>query len=264
MTDRGNQPLLEFVAARRGARHITLIDPDSQPSEIAAARCVAAVRAGSGMIFVGGSTGTDGINVHETVVAIQQALADESERESDGGVDWRVPVVLFPSGAKAFSPAADAITFMMLMNSTSPRFLIEEQVSGALAIREAGLTTLSMGYIVCSPGGKVGEVGQADPIAADDIERVSAYAVCAESFGFKLLYLEAGSGAEKPVSPELVSAARQSCSLTLIVGGGIRTPAQAATAVSAGADWIVTGNLTEQMDSYEELEQSLREMISAF
>lgn len=262
MVERVGRHLSEFVKGCGVARHVILIDPDSQSCEVAANRCIAAARAGSKMIFVGGSTGTDGVNVHETVVAIQQALSAHKNESGESDIDWDIPVVLFPSGAKAFSPAADAITFMMLMNSKSPRFLVEEQVAGSPAIREAGLATLPMGYVVCEPGGKVGEVGQADLLSPSDIERVQAYAICAESFGFQLLYLEAGSGADQPVSTELIQAAREACSLTLIVGGGIRNSVQAAAAVAAGADWIVTGNLTEQTDEADELFAILNEIVT--
>jgi phosphoglycerol geranylgeranyltransferase len=47
--------------------------------------------------------------------------------------------------------------------------------------------------------------------------------------------------------------------ITLIVGGGIRTKEQAIAAVSAGADIIVTGNVTETSDS----KQRVAEIITA-
>ena len=72
-------------------------------------------------------------------------------------------------------------------------------------------------------------------------------------FGFKLLYLEAGSGAKSQVNPDLIKSARAVNELTLIVGGGIRTPEQALLASEAGADWIVTGTLTEDASNLEEL-----------
>jgi phosphoglycerol geranylgeranyltransferase len=108
------------------------------------------------------------------------------------------------------------------MNSKSPRYLIEEQVAGSLFIKKAGISPLPMGYIICEPGGKAGEVGQADLILSNQTERISAYATTAEYYGFKIIYLEAGSGAQTPVSPELIKAARESCNLTIVVGGGIR------------------------------------------
>ena len=260
-------PTLRHVAdTSNGARHAILIDPADQTPEMAAKRCVAAVSAGSRMVLVGGSTGTDMMNVHNTVVAIKEALeliTWASSQDSDLDEEsWRVPIVLFPAGAAALSPAADGITFMMLMNSTKTRFLIEEQLSGAPFIREAGVETLPMGYVVCSPGGRVGEVGEANLLKAGQNDRAAAYAMTAQSYGFELLYLEAGSGAHTPVDSELIRTARASCNLTLIVGGGIRDGETARRAVEAGADWIITGNLTESFDDADELQGVLTEFIN--
>ena len=260
--------LLAYVqAGSMGARHIILLDPDDQTPEVAAARAVAAVSAGSRMVFVGGSTGTDDDNVHATVLAVQEALELCAWNASqDSGLsedDWKVPVVLFPAGAHALSPLADGITFMMLMNSLDRRFIINEQVTAALPLKEAGVSPLSMGYLVCAPGGAVGEVGKADLFHADDTDRVREYAACAEYFGFDLLYLEAGSGADTPISSNLIQAAREACDLTLLVGGGIRDGQAARRAVQAGADWVVTGSLTEEFDDPDELQRTLSEFITS-
>ena len=247
-------------------RHAILIDPADQTPDVAAKRAMAAVAAGSRMVLVGGSSDTDMDNVHRTVVAIQEALELVTWASSqDSGLEeknWKVPVVLFPQGAAALSPAADAITFMMLMNSKSPRYLIEEQVAGSLYIKKAGISPLPMGYIICEPGGKAGEVGKADLILSSETERIAAYATTAEYYGFKIIYLEAGSGAKTPVSPELIKAARKSCDLTIIVGGGIRDGETAKIASDAGADWVITGNLTESFDDANALLNVLMEFIS--
>ena len=247
-------------------RHAILIDPADQTPDVAAKRAMAAVAAGSRMVLVGGSSDTDMDNVHRTVVAIQEALELVTWASSqDSGLEeknWKVPVVLFPQGAAALSPAADAITFMMLMNSKSPRYLIEEQVAGSLYIKKAGISPLPMGYIICEPGGKAGEVGKADLILSSETERIAAYATTAEYYGFKIIYLEAGSGAKTPVSPDLIKAARKSCDLTIIVGGGIRDGETAKIASDAGADWVITGNLTESFDDANALQKVLMEFIS--
>ena len=209
------------------------------------------------IILVGGSTRIPAIQ--EAVELVTWASSQDSGLEEK---NWKVPVVLFPQGAAALSPAADAITFMMLMNSKSPRYLIEEQVAGSLFIKKAGISPLPMGYIICEPGGKAGEVGQADLILPSQTERISAYATTAEYYGFRIIYLEAGSGAQNPVSPELIKAAREACNLTIVVGGGIRDGETAKIASDAGADWIITGNLTESFDDANALQDVLTGFIS--
>ena len=261
MLPTSNLNLHDYFYNQNQASHIILIDPDSQSSEAAANRCVTAIKSGSKMIFVGGSTGTDNHNVDETVISIQNALLEQSNISSTPEM-WDIPVVLFPACANSFSSSADGITFMMLMNSNSTQFLIDEQLIGAPAIKSANVTPISMGYVVCDPGGKVGEVGKANLIKENQIELMKSYSICAEYYGFSLLYLEAGSGSSNPVSPNLIKAARESCNLTLIVGGGIRDGESARLAVQAGADWIVTGNLCEEFSDTDELQTTLSTFIT--
>ena len=265
---RPNLTTLEYVLSKKThTRHITLIDPAKQDANTAADRAMVAVECGSSMIFVGGSTDTPDEVVHSTCKAIQEAFelrafASSQDPESDES-QWHIPVVLFPGGAHALSPAADAITFMMLMNSKSRRFLIGEQIRGAPYLEKFGVEALPTGYVVCAPGGRVGEVGDAELIQPNDVELTHAYALTARMFGFKILYLEAGSGAENQVSEALIKSARTVQELTLVVGGGIRTPQQASLAAQAGADWIVTGTLTEDASNLEELRQRIRAIVSA-
>jgi phosphoglycerol geranylgeranyltransferase len=91
----------------------------------------------------------------------------------------------------------------------------------------------------------------------DDTSLVKAYSLTAAMYGFKLLYLEAGSGAENQVDPELIKSAKTTEGLTMLVGGGIRTPQQAQIAAEAGADWIVTGTLTEDATDLADLREKI-------
>jgi Predicted phosphate-binding enzymes, TIM-barrel fold len=62
----------------------------------------------------------------------------------------------------------------------------------------------------------------------------------------KLIYMDAGSGAEKPVRPEMISAVKNEISIPLIVGGGINSPLKVRAALKAGADMVVIGNSIER------------------
>lgn len=262
-----DEGLLNYILDRSfGCRHITLIDPGKQSSEIATRRAIACVNAGSRMIFIGGSTDTPDEVVHETCKSIQEALELQifaaSQDPTSNEETWRVPVVLFPGGAHALSPAADGITFMMLMNSESRKFLVGEQLRGAPYLDKFGVEALPTGYLVFSPGGKVGEVGGAQLIESNQTDLVKSYSLTAKMFGFKILYLEAGSGASTQVGENCISAARDVDELCLIVGGGIRTSEQAAKAARAGANWIVTGTLTEDASNMDELSQKISDVVS--
>jgi putative glycerol-1-phosphate prenyltransferase len=67
-----------------------------------------------------------------------------------------------------------------------------------------------------------------------------------EQLGMKAVYLEAGSGAKKPVPTDLIAAVRDSIEVEIWVGGGIQTPQAAMEACKAGADVIVIGTAFEQ------------------
>ena len=260
--------LLNYVLDRTsGCRHITLIDPGKQSAEVATRRAIAAIESGSSMIFVGGSTDTPDEVVHETCKTIQDALELQifaaSQDPLGNESKWRVPVVLFPGGAHALSPAADGITFMMLMNSRSRRFLISEQLRGAPYLEKFGVEPIPTGYVVFSPGGKVGEVGDVELIHEGQEETVHSYALTAKMFGFKILYLEAGSGASSQVDENSIKSARRVDELCIIVGGGIRTGEQASLAAKSGANWIVTGTLTEDASSIDEMRQKVSEVVNA-
>ena len=245
-------------------QHITLIDPDKQSPEVAAQRALIAVECGTSAIFIGGSTDTGSNIVDDTCGAIQEALelamfASSQHPDADEEM-WNIPVILFPGGAHAMSAKADGILFMMLMNSKSRQFLIGEQLMGAPYISKAELQTIPTGYIVCAPGGAVGEVGQAELIESEDTELVGAYCQTAEMYGFSTVYLEAGSGASESVPGKIISAVKESTDVILIVGGGIKTPESASKVVASGADIVVTGTLVE---TSTKLVQDMSSLISS-
>ena len=152
---------------------------------------------------------------------------------------------------------------MMLMNSELRKFLIGEQLRGASHLEKFGVEALPTGYLVFSPGGKVGEVGKAQLINKGENDLVKSYAITAKMFGFKILYLEAGSGASSQVDAESIKTARNVDELCLIVGGGIRTGQQAAIAAQSGANWVVTGTITEDAENMDELRQRISEIVES-
>lgn len=231
--ERGKVELLLTSAAARGAGHLTLIDPDSQSPEEAARMARAATEGGTDAIMVGGSVGAAGVLLHETVKKIKE--------QTD------LPVILFPSSVAGLCENADAVFFMSLLNSRSPAYIVENQALGAPLILRYGLEPLPMAYIIIEPGGTVGYVGDARLIPRRKPELAAAYALAAKYMGMRLVYLEAGSGADSPVPTKMVALVKKLIGdVLLIVGGGIRSGATAAELVAAGADLIVTGTAVER------------------
>ena len=216
-----------------GAAHLTLIDPDSQSPAQAAEMAEAAAQGGTDAIMVGGSVGAAGVLLHDTV--------DRIKRITD------LPVILFPSSVAGLCENADAVFFMSLLNSRTPAYIAENQALGAPLVHRYGLEPIPMAYIIVEPGGTVGFVGDARLIPRKKPELAAAYALAARYFGMRLVYLEAGSGADSPVPLEMVAMVKKVLgSGLLVVGGGIRGEESAAKLVKAGADMIVTGTALEK------------------
>jgi phosphoglycerol geranylgeranyltransferase len=226
--------VLEWIrqSRARARLHMTLIDPDKQAPE--AARRIAQIAAGAGSdaILIGGSSRVTRPEVESTLAQIKSATA--------------LPAILFPSGAEGVAADADAIFYLSLLNSRSPRFLIREAMRAGAFLRRAGIEPISVGYLIVEPGMRAGEVGEADLIRRDDPGEAVRYAMAAENMGMSMLYLEAGSGAPEPVPAEMIAAVRAAISILLCVGGGIRYPEQAKIIAAAGADIIVTGTIVER------------------
>ncbi|MCX6673132.1 MAG: geranylgeranylglyceryl/heptaprenylglyceryl phosphate synthase [Methanothrix sp.] len=234
MFERGRVELLLAAAvAEHGAGHLTLIDPDSQSPSEAGTMALAAAKGGTDAIMVGGSVGAAGILLHETVREIKE-MTD-------------LPVILFPSSVAGLCENADAVFFMSLLNSRSPAYIVENQALGAPLILRYGLEPIPMAYIIIEPGGTVGFVGDARLIPRRKPELAAAYALSARFMGMRLVYLEAGSGADSPVPAGMVALVKKILGdVLLIVGGGIRSGGAAAELVNAGADLIVTGTGVEK------------------
>ncbi|TMI51278.1 geranylgeranylglyceryl/heptaprenylglyceryl phosphate synthase [Candidatus Bathyarchaeota archaeon] len=210
----------------RGCIHLSLIDPEKFPGRLS--KSLEDLESwGTAAIMVGGST-LDG-----TVKKIKE-LTD-------------LPVILFPNGPAGVSRFADAIFFMSLLNSSSPRFLILAQAKGAPSVKRFKLEPIPLGYLVVGDSKTaVSSVGRANRIPYSKPELAAAYALAAQYLGMRFVYLEAGSGAEHPVDTSMVEKVSSDLTIPVIVGGGIRTPDQARALAKAGASAIVTGTLLEQ------------------
>jgi putative glycerol-1-phosphate prenyltransferase len=158
-----------------------------------------------------------------------------------------VPVVLFPGSNLYIHSDADGILFLSLISGRNPEFLIGQHVVAAPLLKASGLEILPTGYMLVD-GGKpttVSYISNTQPIPADKADIAACTAMAGEMLGQQLLYLDAGSGAENPVSPGMISAVKKATSLPLLAGGGIRSGEQARNAWEAGADCIVIGNVLE-------------------
>ena len=160
----------------------------------------------------------------------------------------RLPVILFPGDSSQISSEADALLFLSLISGRNPEFLIEQQVRSVEKIKSSDLEVIPTGYILIDGGREtsVQKVSKTIPINQKDLKLVVNTALAGQYSGKKLIYLEAGSGAEYPVSSEIIKAVSSSLKIPVIVGGGIRTQQQMQNAYKSGATMVVMGTAFEK------------------
>lgn len=188
-------------------------------------------------IFVGGSTVENG-QTEACIKALKMATS--------------LPVILFPGDHSQITPAADGLLFLSLISGRNPEYLIDQQIQAVKQIRNSRLEIIPTGYILIDGGNvsAVEKVSKTSPMSQSLPEKIVHTALAGEYSGKKLIYLEAGSGAEFPVHPEIISSVKQALSIPIIVGGGIHSGEQLSAAYSAGADMVVVGTAFENGDFF--------------
>jgi putative glycerol-1-phosphate prenyltransferase len=158
-----------------------------------------------------------------------------------------IPLILFPGDSYQLSYKADGILFLSLISGRNPELLIGKHVITAPYLKLSPLEIIPTGYMLVDGGvpTTVSYISNTSPIPSDKNDIAACTAMAGEMLGLKCIYMDAGSGAKKPVSEEMIATVRNVVQIPIIVGGGIRTPEQAARNVIAGADIIVVGNAFE-------------------
>ncbi len=210
-----------------------LIDPDKADDGRLREIVRISALAGVDMFFVGGSLLTADTMAH---------CMAELRRQCD------IPVVLFPGNAMQVHPGADALLFLSLISGRNAEMLIGKHVVAAPYVKAAQLEVIPTGYLLID-GGKTTAVHYMThslPIPSDKPDIAACTVLAGEMLGLKMMYLEAGSGALHAVPVAMVEAVRKQTRLPLIVGGGLRTPADARSRWQAGADVLVVGTAAEE------------------
>lgn len=209
-----------------------LVDPDKTSLEEIPVISNRIKNLKANFIFVGGSTVENGLT-HVFVEKLKE--------------NTQIPVVLFPGDYSQVTNKADALLFLSLLSGRNPEYLIEQQIKAVPFLKNSILEIIPTGYILIDGGtnSSVLKVSKTTPIPQNNINLAVATAVAGMYKGKQLIYLEAGSGAKKPVSSELISEVKKNISIPLIVGGGIRSKEQLDTAYKNGADIVVIGTAFE-------------------
>ena len=146
------------------------------------------------------------------------------------------------------SEKADAILLLSLISGRNPDYLIGEHIRASRQLKKSKLEIIPTGYVLINGGKKVSahKISKTSPIKYSNNELATSTAIAGELLGMKLIYLEAGSGAKKPLSKVMIQNVKKNISVPLIAGGGIDSAEKAKAVCNAGADVIVVGNAIEK------------------
>src|SRR5690349_24976987 len=210
-----------------------LVDPDKINAATTEQLVSLAVEAQIDYFFVGG------------ILVISTNL-DECIREIK--VSCSIPVIIFPGSTSQISRYADALLYLSLISGRNPELLIGQHVISAPAVKQSGLEIMPTGYMVIDGGAPttVSYISNASPIPSDKNEIAMCTAMAGEMLGMKLIYMDSGSGAKRPITETMIEKVASHIEAPLIVGGGIAEPERAYRNCKAGADIIVVGNAIER------------------
>ena len=210
-----------------------LIDPDKQDNTQLLSIINKAKKANVDYFFVGGSLLTN-----DSLEICLSTLKKESS----------IPVILFPGNAMQVNNKADGILFLSLISGRNADMLIGKQVITAPILKLSPLEILPTGYILIESGKPttVSYMSNTTPIPYDKNTVAACTALAGEMLGLKIIFMDGGSGAQNPISEEMIKEVRDSIDIPLIIGGGISSGEKAIANCNAGADIIVVGNAIEK------------------
>ncbi|OQX99737.1 MAG: geranylgeranylglyceryl/heptaprenylglyceryl phosphate synthase [Bacteroidetes bacterium 4572_117] len=159
-----------------------------------------------------------------------------------------IPVVLFPGSLLQYSSKADAILFLSLISGRNPELLIGNHVTVSPLLKKSNIEVLATGYMLVGTGKptSVEYISNTQAIPDNKADIATATAIAGELLGLKLIYMDAGSGAERPIPTEMIRMVKANIDIPLIIGGGLKTGQDVENACKNGADIVVVGNALEK------------------
>ncbi len=209
-----------------------LIDPDKVSDKKLLFLSRNAEKSGFDLIFIGGSLLFS--DIHYCIEKIKE--------------NTTLPVYIFPGNSMQLSENADGILFLSLVSGRNPEFLIGQHVIAAPIIKKMNLKVIPVAYMLIESGNttSVEYMSNTKPIPSEKTDIILATAMASEMLGFKMIYLEAGSGAKKTIPIEIIKKLSENTTLPIIVGGGVKKVEHAQQCFDNGANTVVIGNAIEE------------------
>jgi phosphoglycerol geranylgeranyltransferase len=162
------------------------------------------------------------------------------------------PVLIFPGDYQQLTEHTDATLLLSLLSGRNPQYLIGEHVKASMKLAKINKEILPTGYLLidCGVATSVEYMSNTQPIPYSKNQIACATALAGEQLGMKIIYLEGGSGAQKPISAEMIRSVKSVLTIPLFVGGGIKDLNLAQKAWESGADVIVVGTAFFQNQTF--------------
>ena len=210
-----------------------LIDPDKQKNSDLLLIIKNANKSKVNYFFVGGSLLIND-NLNDCIKTIKE--------------NSKIPVILFPGNTMQINPKADGILFLSLISGRNPDLLIGKQVISAPILKQTELEIISTGYMLIDSGKATtaSYMSNTVPIPREKNAIATSTAIAGQYLGMKLIYMDGGSGAEQPITKDMIKEVSNCIDIPLIIGGGICNVKKAIENCEAGADLIVVGNAIEK------------------
>jgi phosphoglycerol geranylgeranyltransferase len=221
------------LKAKNKKAFAVLIDPDKLDESALDRTIQLAKEAMVDFFFIGGS-----LVVTNTLDAFTTKIKSKCD----------IPVVLFPGSPDQITSKADALLYLSLISGRNSELLIGQHVISAASVKQSGLEIIPVGYMLIDGGTPttVSYISNTNPIPSNKKDIAVCTAMAGEMLGLKVIYMDAGSGAQRAIPQEMIAQVSKHIDIPLIIGGGITTPQKAMENCKAGADIIVVGNAIEK------------------
>ncbi|MBL7884024.1 MAG: geranylgeranylglyceryl/heptaprenylglyceryl phosphate synthase [Bacteroidia bacterium] len=226
-----NKAYLSILKSKKANKKLfaLLIDPDKFDVSVLKKATLSKVD----FILIGGSLITNG-NFEACIEVIKK--------------NCKIPLLIFPGNELQISSKADGILLLSLISGRNPDLLIGKHVLAAPLLKKSKLEIIPTGYMLIDSGKQTAALymSNTNPIPYSQNEIAMSTAMAGEQLGMKMIYMDAGSGAEKCVSANMIKKVKSVIDIPLIIGGGINSVQKAKDACKAGADIVVVGNAIEK------------------
>ena len=224
---------LEKTKTKKQKKFAVLLDPDKIRLKQFEKTLQLAMDSHVDYFFIGGSL---------IVSDMLDSTLDRIKKES------HIPMILFPGNSFQLSYKADALLFLSLISGRNPELLIGKHVVVAPYLKLSPLEIIPTGYLLIDGGvpTTVTYMSNTNPIPANKPDIAASTALAGQLLGLKLIFLDAGSGAQNAVNLEMINAVSNTIDVPLVVGGGIKTAEKAHENAKAGADLLVVGDAIEK------------------